>query len=273
MTTARRWSARARRRFAGGGGAGVDQPTMGRPCAMSPERAFQRCASSWRRARVLTISPWSRKFRRPAPPGRAARPGCCAGRARGRAWFAPACWRSCCMARRSAASVCSLKMTGGCSRVVAFHTERTTCGRITSRVIEELDRPFCAFAGGWCDADRGAALAAHLLHRFLTRQALHGIAVEVVIRSPGRTPGARRRGFVDRGDDLDVAAFLADLDASAAELAARLQLHVAVHARVHVGRMRNRGRSTCPGWRSRSRRGRSPVHVFGGCARTRRRTG
>ena len=56
-----------------------------------------------------------------------------------------------------------------------------------------------------------------------------------VVRHDAGLGGGR---VVDRRDDLDEAVFHGDLDAEAAELAARLHLHVAEALRVHVARMR-----------------------------------
>ena len=79
---------------------------------------------------------------------------------------------------------------------------------------------------------------AHLVHGLVQRHPLDRLAVEVGDDIAGQNPGTRRRGIVDRGDHLDGAVLLGDLDAEAAELAARLHLHVAVALGVHVARMR-----------------------------------
>ena len=50
--------------------------------------------------------------------------------------------------------------------------------------------------------------------------------------------GPRGGRVVDRGDHLDEAVLLRDLDPEAAELAARLHLHVAEAARIEIGAVR-----------------------------------
>ena len=106
-----------------------------------------------------------------------------------------------------------------------------------SRVIETSIGLSCALAHDG-QLDLGVDRAAHLLDRLVEGQALHLLAVELgddVVRQDAGLGGGR---VVDRRDDLDEAVFHRDLDAEAAELAARLHLHVAEALRVHVARMR-----------------------------------
>ena len=80
--------------------------------------------------------------------------------------------------------------------------------------------------------------AAHLLDRLIERQPLRGRIVDRrddVAREHARLGGRR---IVDRRHDLEEAVFLRHFDAKAAELALRLDLHVAERFGVHVARMR-----------------------------------
>jgi hypothetical protein len=72
----------------------------------------------------------------------------------------------------------------------------------------------------------------------LRREALHRLVVEMGDDVVGHDAGLGGRRVVDRRHDLDQAVFHGDLDAEAAELAARLHLHVAEALGVHVARMR-----------------------------------
>ena len=106
-----------------------------------------------------------------------------------------------------------------------------------SRVIETSIGLSCALAHD-LEPDLGVDRAAHLLDRLVQREALHLLVVEMgddVVRHDAGLGGGR---LVDRGDDLHEAVFHGDFDAEAAELAARLHLHVAEALRVHVARMR-----------------------------------
>ena len=86
--------------------------------------------------------------------------------------------------------------------------------------------------------DLGVHRPAHLLDRLVQGQALHLLAVELGDDVVRHHAGLGGRRVVDRGDDLDEAVLHRDLDAEAAEFAARLHLHVAEALRVHVARMR-----------------------------------
>ena len=85
--------------------------------------------------------------------------------------------------------------------------------------------------------DVGVHLAAHALHRLGEAEPLHRLAVEMGNQIGRLDAGAEGRRVVDRRDHLDEAALHGDLDPQAAELAARLHLHVAEAFRVHVARM------------------------------------
>ena len=101
----------------------------------------------------------------------------------------------------------------------------------------DLDRLVLALAHDG-QLDLGVDRAAHLLDRLVQGEPLHLLAVELhddVVRHDAGLGGGR---LVDRGDDLHEAVFHRDLDAEPAELAARLDLHVAEAFRVHVARMR-----------------------------------
>ena len=78
----------------------------------------------------------------------------------------------------------------------------------------------------------------HLLDGLVERQALHLVVVELGDEIVGEDAGLRGGGVVDRRHDLDQAVFHRHFDAEAAELAARLHLHVAEALGVHVARMR-----------------------------------
>ena len=106
-----------------------------------------------------------------------------------------------------------------------------------SRVIE-TSTGFSAPLRRDAKLDLGVHRAAHLLDRLVEGQALHRLAVEMGDDVVGHDAGLGRRRLVDRRDDLDQAVFHGDLDAEAAELAARLHLHVAEALGVHVARMR-----------------------------------
>ena len=80
--------------------------------------------------------------------------------------------------------------------------------------------------------------AAHLLDRLVEGQALHRLVVEMGDDVVGHDAGLGGGRVVDRRHDLDQAVLHRDLDAEAAELAARLHLHVAEALGVHVARMR-----------------------------------
>src|ERR1700722_5669703 len=80
--------------------------------------------------------------------------------------------------------------------------------------------------------------AAHFLDRLIERQPLCGCVVDGrydVAREDARLGGWR---IVDRGYALEKPVFLRYLDAKAAELALRLDLHIAKRFGVHVARMR-----------------------------------
>ena len=88
------------------------------------------------------------------------------------------------------------------------------------------------------ELDLGVHGAAHLVDRLVEREALHRLVVDMaddVVRQDAGFGGGR---LVDRRHDLDQAVFHRDFDAEAAELAARLDLHVAEALGVHVARMR-----------------------------------
>ncbi len=80
--------------------------------------------------------------------------------------------------------------------------------------------------------------AAHLVDRVVEGHALDVRAVDGADEVAREDAGFRRRSVVDRSDDLDEAVLLHDLDAEAAEGAARLHLHVGEALGVHVARMR-----------------------------------
>ena len=86
--------------------------------------------------------------------------------------------------------------------------------------------------------DRRVDGAAHLLDRLLERQADDLLVVEVGDEVVGLQAGLGGGRVVDGGDDLDDAVLHRDLDAEAAELAARLHLHVAVVLGAQVGGVR-----------------------------------
>ena len=115
--------------------------------------------------------------------------------------------------------------------------ERTERTRMMSRVIETSIGLSCALAHDR-ELDLGVHRAAHLLDRLVQGQALHRLVVEMGDDVVGHDAGLGRRRVVDRRDDLDQAVLHGDLDAEAAELAARLHLHVAEALGVHVARMR-----------------------------------
>ncbi len=116
------------------------------------------------------------------------------------------------------------------ARAHRAHADDVAHDRHFDRLLDALARDL--------EADLGVDLAAHLLDRLIEREALHRLVVEMrddVARAHARLGGRR---VVDRGDDLHQAFLHGDLDAEAAELAARLHLHVAEALRVHVARMR-----------------------------------
>ena len=80
--------------------------------------------------------------------------------------------------------------------------------------------------------------AAHLFDCLVERQALGRVVVDRGDDVARADAGLRRRRVVDRGDDLDEPVFLGHLDAEAAELALRLDLHVLEGLGVHVARVR-----------------------------------
>src|SRR5215510_11728252 len=88
------------------------------------------------------------------------------------------------------------------------------------------------------ELDLGVLRPAHLLDRLVEREPLHRLVVEMGDDVVGHDAGLGRRGFVDRGDDLDQAVLHGHLDAEAAELAAGLHLHFAEALGIHVARMR-----------------------------------
>ena len=85
--------------------------------------------------------------------------------------------------------------------------------------------------------DFGVDRAAHLLDGLVERQALKCLIVEVGDDVAGAEAGLGGRRVVDRRYHLEDAIFHGDLDAEPAELAVRLDLHVAEALGVHVARM------------------------------------
>ena len=103
----------------------------------------------------------------------------------------------------------------------------------------ELDLELLLFlAAQHGQRDIGVHRAAHLVDRLIQRHALHALAVDGDDQIGRHDAGARGGRVVDRGHDFHDAVFLRHLDAEAAELAARLHLHVAEALGVHVARMR-----------------------------------
>src|SRR5262245_8176664 len=88
------------------------------------------------------------------------------------------------------------------------------------------------------ELDLGIHRPAHLLDRLVEGEPVHRLVVEMRDDIVGQDAGLGRRGFVDRGHDLDQAVLHCDLNAEAAELAAGLHLHVAEALGIHVARMR-----------------------------------
>ena len=101
----------------------------------------------------------------------------------------------------------------------------------------DFDRLFGALAHD-LQSDLGVDRAAHLFDRLVEGHALHGFVVEMRDHVIGADAGLGGGRIVDRHHDLDEPILHRDLDAEAAELAARLHLHVAEALRVHVARMR-----------------------------------
>ena len=93
------------------------------------------------------------------------------------------------------------------------------------------------------ERDRRVDRPAHLVDRLLEREADDLLAVQMRDEVVGLQACLGGRRVVDGGDDLHHARALlhCHLDAEAAELAARLHLHVAVVLRVQVGRVRVEG--------------------------------
>ena len=79
--------------------------------------------------------------------------------------------------------------------------------------------------------------AAHLVDRLIERQALRRLVVDRGDDVAGQHARLGGRRIVDRRHHLDEAVLLGHLDAKAAELALRLDLHVAERLGVHVARM------------------------------------
>ena len=86
--------------------------------------------------------------------------------------------------------------------------------------------------------DRRIDRTAHLLDRLLERQADDLLAVEMGDQIVGLQASLGGRRVVDGRNDLDDAVLHGDFDAEAAELAARLHLHVAEILRTEVGGVR-----------------------------------
>ena len=96
---------------------------------------------------------------------------------------------------------------------------------MTARVSVDVEL-FLLGAAQHRQLDIGVDVAAHLVDGLVQGHALHVLAVDGGDEVAGQDAGARGRGVVDRRHDLDQAVFLHDLDAEAAEGAARLHLHV-----------------------------------------------
>ena len=77
------------------------------------------------------------------------------------------------------------------------------------------------------ELDLGVHRAAHLLDGLIERQPMHLLVVEFGDDVVGHDTGLGRRRIVDRRHDLHQPVFHGDLDAEAAEFAARLHANVA----------------------------------------------
>ena len=86
--------------------------------------------------------------------------------------------------------------------------------------------------------DLGVRRAAHLVHRVVQRHADQRLAVQRGDDVARLDAGAGGGRVIDRGDDLDDALVLIDLDPEAAEFALGLDLHVLERFGVHVGAVR-----------------------------------
>ena len=107
-----------------------------------------------------------------------------------------------------------------------------------------LDRLVLALAHD-LELDLGVHRAAHLLDRLIEGEALHRLVVEMGDDVVGHDAGLGRRRVVDRRHHLDQAVFHRDFDAEAAELAARLHLHVAEALRSPCSSNADRARPAC----------------------------
>jgi hypothetical protein len=101
----------------------------------------------------------------------------------------------------------------------------------------DVDRLVGALAHD-AQSDLGVDPPAHLFDGLIECHAVHRLVVDMRDHVIGADAGLRRRGIVDRRYDLDEPILHRDLDTEAAELAARLHLHVAEALRIHVARMR-----------------------------------
>ena len=120
------------------------------------------------------------------------------------------------------------------AQIAIFQTEADNLRANDIARQRQFNWPFRALATNG-DLDLRVALAAHLFHGFLQRQALHGSAIQMRDEIPGPDAGARCGGFVNRADNLDIAAFLRDFDAKPTEFAAGLCLHVPEAALIQIG--------------------------------------
>jgi len=78
--------------------------------------------------------------------------------------------------------------------------------------------------------------AAHDFNSLIKSLALHRVAIQMRDQITSFDTGTRRRGFVDRGDNAHIAAFVqANLNPKTAEFAARLCLHGTERLFIHIG--------------------------------------
>ncbi len=189
---------------------------------------------------------------------------------------APICGgRGCRSSRFRPSVVCSLKVRDAdIADVVAFDARAHRADADVVAGQRDLDRLVQALAHD-LQLDLGVDRAAHLLDGLVQGQALHlASSSSLVMMSLARMPALDGGRVVDRRDDLDQAVFHGDFDAEAAELAARLHLHVAEALGIHVARMRiEAGQHAVDGGLDQLAVVRLLDIVGCGPARTRRRTG